>query len=315
MSSIEQKELFEQYYQIEYDYNTSSLSAGDIADIKELVRVKRNDYGIDIAPLGTGIFDMIKKLNTDIRIEQVSFEAEKIDGMLYIPRTGKERAYVILNSNKPLVNQIFTAAHEYYHYIKDYQMFRERPYICDFSLLKNVNEKKACRFAAELLLPEDALRRDINQYCRTMGIADVRAMDFSDYAAFIMVMTVNYMMPLKAIIYRLDEENYIDNIENYIDNYDFIKKLLFEIKIVGKRVQELYSTENSYIIDYSKIYQYMEKAYITGNASKEDIISDARLLSLDMSIVEEFFEQDEEENIGDDNDDDELFSIINAKRG
>lgn len=74
MSSIDHNELFEQYYQNEYDFNTASLS------------------------------------------------------------------YIILNSKKPLINQIFTAAHEYYHYIKDYQKFKEMPYICDFSMLQDVNE-------------------------------------------------------------------------------------------------------------------------------------------------------------------------------
>ena len=69
--------------------------------------------------MGTGVFNWILKENSNIRFERVAFDSEKIDGMLYVPTTGKERAYIILNSKKPLINQIFTAAHEYYHYIKD----------------------------------------------------------------------------------------------------------------------------------------------------------------------------------------------------
>ena len=49
-----------------------------------------------------------------------------------------------------------------------------------------------------------------------------------------------------------------------IHNYSFIKKVLQEIKIFGKRVAELYSTENNFIIPYSTTYQDMEKAYIKG---------------------------------------------------
>ena len=149
MSSIDNKELFEKYYQTAYDFNTASLSIDEIEAIKKLAREKRIDYAS--APIGPGVFDLIQKQSSDIRFELVSFESDKIDGMLYIPTTGKERAYIILNSNKPLVNQIFAAAHEFYHYIKDYQVFKAKPYICDFSMLKDVNEKKACRFAAELL--------------------------------------------------------------------------------------------------------------------------------------------------------------------
>ena len=132
MSSIDHNELFEQYYQNEYDFNTDALSKDEIADIKKLVREKRVDYAL--APMGTGVFNWILKQSGNIRFEMVSFDSDKIDGMLYIPTTGKERAYIILNANKPLANQIFAAAHEFYHYVKDYQRFKETPYICDFSM-------------------------------------------------------------------------------------------------------------------------------------------------------------------------------------
>lgn len=141
MTSIDNNEIFEQYYQTEYDFNTASLTLNEIAEIKRLAREKRVDYAS--APMGTGVFNLIQRQSQEIRFELVSFESEKIDGMLYIPTSGQERAYIILNSNKPLVNQVFTAAHEFYHYIKDYQVFKERPYICDFSILKDVNEKKS----------------------------------------------------------------------------------------------------------------------------------------------------------------------------
>lgn len=312
MTSIDNNELFEQYYQTEYDFNTASLTLNEIAEIKRLAREKRVDYAS--APMGTGVFNLIQRQSQEIRFELVSFESEKIDGMLYIPTSGQERAYIILNSNKPLVNQIFTAAHEFYHYIKDYQVFKERPYICDFSILKDVNEKKACRFAAELLFPEEALKREIIDYCRRLNIKEVKTLDFAQIASFIIVMTVKYQMPLKAVIYRLAEEKYIGNVKEYIENYDFIKKVLQEIKIFDKQVSELYSTDNNFIIPYSMTYQDMEKAFSTGNASKEEILRDAEILSLDMNIVNDFVSREDEVS-DDEMDDEELFSIINAKRG
>lgn len=312
MTSIDNNEIFEQYYQTEYDFNTASLTLNEIAEIKRLAREKRVDYAS--APMGTGVFNLIQRQSQEIRFELVSFELEKIDGMLYIPTSGQERAYIILNSNKPLVNQVFTAAHEFYHYIKDYQVFKERPYICDFSILKDVNEKKACRFAAELLFPEEALKREINDYCRRLNIKEVKTLDFAQIASFIIIMTVKYQMPLKAVIYRLAEEKYIGNVKEYIENYDFIKKVLQEIKIFDKQVSELYSTDNNFIIPYSMTYQDMEKAFSTGNASKEEILRDAEILSLDMNIVNDFVSREDEVS-DDEMDDEELFSIINAKRG
>lgn len=56
----------------------------------------------------------------------------------------------------------------------------------------------------------------------------------------------------------------------------------------------------------------MEKAYTAGNASRENIFEDAVRLELDMNVVNDFLTEDVE---AEDDDDDELFSMINAKRG
>ena len=299
MSSINNTDLFEQYYQNKYDYNTNSLNLNDIDEIKILVREKRVDYAQ--APIGTGIFSWILKQSKDIRFELVAFDSEKIDG--------------ILNANKPLANQIFAAAHEFYHYVKDYQKFRDKPYVCDFSMLKDVNEKKASRFAAELLLPEEALQREIKDFCKAMDFLNLKNTDFNSLASLIIYLTVKYQMPLKAVIYRLAEENYIENIDSYIENYEFIKKVLKNIQIFEKRVTELYNSDNPYVIPYSSTYQDMEKAFVTGNASRENILEDAKKLDLDMELIREMLAEDELDEIEDAEDDEELFSIINAKRG
>lgn len=312
MSSIDNNELFEQYYQNEYDFNTSSLSGETIEDIKKFVREKRVDY--NIAPMGTGIFSWILNQNSNIRFEMVKFDSDKIDGMLYIPSTGRERAYIILNSNKPLVNQIFTAAHEFYHYSKDYQKFKENPYICDFGGLKDINEMCASRFAAEFLLPEDALKREINSTVSAFHLNSFKELDFTKYAALSILLTVKYQIPLKAVIYRLFEEKYIEDINSYIVNYEFLKSAMKELTVFRERIEELYSNKNHYVITYSSIYSDMEKAYMTGNASMEDILADAKKLELDSELVNIFLEQNEtiEEDI---EDDDELFQLINEKRG
>ena len=41
-------------------------------------------------------------------------------------------------------------------------------------------------------------------------------------------------------------------------------------------------------------YQDMEKAFSTGNASKEEILRDAEILSLDMNSVNDFVSQEDE---------------------
>ncbi|MCM1534674.1 MAG: ImmA/IrrE family metallo-endopeptidase [Clostridium sp.] len=274
------------------------MAEEDIDDIKELVKEKRVNYAL--APIGTQIFEWIAEQNPNIHFELVDFASEKIDGMLYIPVTGSERAYIILNSNKPLINQIFTTAHEYYHYIKDYASVREQPYICNFGELENVNEKKASRFAAEFLLPEEALRNELKlQRKRMQGIGPEK-WSFAEYAVIAILITIKYQMPLKAVIYRLYEEGYINNVEMYIKNYDFIKSLLQELKYFYEKVDRLYSNENKYLNEKGVLYRQMKAAYITGYAARNEILEDARELGLDEEMVLEFFDDIEEDSTEDD---------------
>lgn len=306
MVSINNRELFQKYYQMEYDFNTTSLTEEDIDNIKELVREKRVNYAL--APIGEKVFDWIMEQVANIRFELVDFDSEKIDGLLYIPQSGLDKAYIVLNSKKPLINQIFAAAHEYYHYITDYARVKKEPYICNFSALENVNEKRASRFAAEFLLPEDALRNEIKTYKKRMaGPTDSRWI-FEDYAALSICLTVKYQLPLKAVIYRLYEEHYIENIDEYIQNYDFIKSVLQEIKIFEKPVQHLYGCWNDHFKANSLIYRQMKLVYDAGYASRQEIIEDAKLLELNLQLINEFF--DEIVDSDEDEDDTELIEYI-----
>lgn len=299
---VNYEELFEKYFQKKYDFDTNALSQEQVEDIKALVREKRADYAL--APMGTDIFDWILKQSKELRFELIPFDSERIDGMLYIPNARRNRAYIVLNANRPLINQIFAAAHEYYHYLRDYQKLREKPFICDLSALRDVNEKMASRFAAELLLPEEALRSELRRYCAAVKHGKPETMDFDDFAVLSILLTIRYQLPLKAVFYRLKEEGYINELDKYIDNYDFIKKALQEIEITKKRAEELYGTENKYVIPYGSTYADMENAFEAGTATREAILRDAEKLQMDMSVVHAFLEQESDEP---EDDDEELF--------
>ena len=247
MLSIDQKELFrqyfEQYYQSTYDFNTESLSSDEIAEIKKLAKEKRGDNNLE--PIGTGIYDLILKENDNIRFEKVPFESEEIDGMLYISTNEEENVYIILNSSKPLITLNFIAAHEYYHYLTDYQRIKTMPCICNFSKLKDVNEMKACRFAAELLLPEQALQSEIKDFCQLYGSENVKELDVSSVASLIVLMSLKFQIPLKAIMYRLLEEHYIDSVDEYVNNEEFINKVLQRMKIFEEMVKRMYGKRDN----------------------------------------------------------------------
>lgn len=310
MVLIDDKKIFESYYQANYDFNTSSLTEKEVDEIKILAKEKRVNYAL--APIGEDIFDFILRRSPYIRFELVNFYSENIDGMLYIPKSGQDKAYIILNSNKPFVNQIFTAAHEYYHYIKDYDSIQKKPYICHLSSLNGINEKKASRFAAELLLPEDAVKNEVGFYKKNVWSCE-KKLGFEQYAIICMMLTVDYQLPLKAVIYRLHEEGYIDNIQKYIEEYQFIKSVLLQADILKDKVKRLYSSSNTIIGKESLIYQNIETVYKNGLASREEILKDAEILKLNKDIIYSFFDHIDETD--EEQDDSDIDTIIKDKWG
>lgn len=311
MRALDDETVFKQYYQSCYDFNTSSLEEKDIDEIKLLVKEKRVNYAL--APIGEKIFDFIIEQNANLSFELVNFETDNIDGMLYIPKSGEDKAYIIINGNKPFINQIFAAAHEYYHYIRDYETIKKKPYICRLSSLLDLNEKKASRFAAELLLPEEALRAELKFFKKRFNWPDKKDFDFEEYAIISMLVTIKYQMPLKAVIYRLHEENYIDNIEKFTQDYDVIKRVLMQIEILKEQVEYLYSTENGALESGAALYQKIEMAYRNGLASRAEILMDIEKLKLNRDIIISFF--DEIDEADEDESEDEIASIIKEKWG
>jgi|LSQX01.1.fsa_nt_gb Zn-dependent peptidase ImmA (M78 family) len=310
MGSINDEKLFETYYQVNYDFNTSSLTEKEVDKIKLLAKEKRVNYAL--APIGENIFNFILKKSPNIHFELVEFDKENIDGMLYIPKSGQDKAYIILNSKKPLINQIFTATHEYYHYIEDYDSIKKEPYICHLSCLKKINEKKASRFAAELLLPDESLKNEINFYKKNVWSCK-KKLGFEQYATICMMLTVDYQIPLKAVIYRLHEEGYIENIQKYIKEYQFIKSVLLQADILKDKVNRLYSNSNTFIDKGSLIYQDIEAVYKNGLASREEIIKDAQILKLDKNIIHSFFDSIDESD--EEQDDSDLITLLKDRWG
>lgn len=311
MISVDDDKLFKRYYQGTYDFNTSSLSNLEINEIKILVKEKRVNYAL--APIGEKIFNYITDQNPNIHFELVGLDTEKIDGMLYIPQNGDDKAYIILNGKKPFINQIFAAAHEYYHYIKDYESIKKQPYICSLSSLNSKSEKKASRFAAELLLPEEALRNEIRLFKSQNDWNDKKKIAFEEYAVLSMILTIKYQLPLKAAIYRLHEDGYINNIDEFIENYDVIKSVLMQIELLKNDVELLYGCSNRRIDNGGIIYRQIEAVYKHGLASREEIIKDADRLNLNMDIIMKLFDTIEELDEEDDNS--ELINMIREKWG
>ena len=287
-SKTEFDELINYYINSEKDYSFSdTLSPEDVYNIKSLVKQKRCQYAN--APIGTEIFDFIKESEKAIDFQLISLD-KNTDAILYITNNSYNTAWIIINSKLPLVNQIFAAAHEYYHYIKDYEDVKKEPFICQFKSLQNIIEQKANRFAAELLLPTEALINEVNQFqLKLKDQNSIKEDDFISWASLSIYLTIKYEMPLKAVLFRLFEEKYISKINNFLSEYKFLKQFIIECKILKNKTEKLFSSYNP-LQDETATFSRMIIAYRKGFITREQLLEDAKTIGLDILNVEKILE-------------------------
>lgn len=281
------KEKGELFSQNRYDFDPKILDKEDIKEIKGLVKEKRVDYGI--APIGTDIFSFIRQKEPNIFFEKEQF-SNKLDALIYLPNPNKDLGFIILNSNQPLINQVFATAHEYYHYIKDLDEIRTNPRVCSLESMKNKNEQKASRFAAEFLLPDEALRINVEEWSGIFNM-DWKKNDLIHWSIFCCKVAIRYCIPLKALLYRLCEEGYINDISKYLSNYAFIKRIFNELSIrYIDKAKELMDTKNIYVEEI--MYDLIPKAYNCGYVGLETVEKDLAILGLEKDLLKQLEEND-----------------------
>lgn len=296
------KTLIDRYSMERYDFKPDLLSKDEIDEVKTLAKEKRYDYGN--APIGTNIFKLIRDKEREVYFEKDDFNSN-FDAMIYVPDRRSNLAFIILNKSKPLVNQIFATAHEYYHYLEDIEAIKNEPIICSLSESRDKREQKASRFAAEFLLPDEALRNEIKSYSQIVN-CEFSKMHIDDIAIFCYWVSINYAIPPKAVIYRLVEEKYLKEYRKLVNGYDFIKKSLQEVfRRRTSMGQELFSSENRYIDE--TMYDLVPKAYNKGYVSYDKLLKDLELLSVCIEHINIDIPK-AEENETEDDDDVELLS-------
>lgn len=296
-------ELMNSYSQSRYDFNPNTLTKKEINQIKTLAREKRADYGI--APIGKNIFDYIVSKEKKLYFEKQPFENMDLDGLIFVPPKSRDIAFIILNSNQPLLNQIFATAHEYYHFLTDIEMVSQNPHICSLSQLHKKIEQSASRFAAEFLLPDEALKIAIDDWLSSIESDDVDGAGISEITTLCYNLTMKYCLPLKAVLYRLFEEGLIksNHFKSLISNYEFIKNTFVKAKSLYKRqIEELLSNDNPYIREV--MYEMMPNAFNSGYVSLDKLENDAKILLLEVDRLDVHIDTDEEEEAND-----ELYQI------
>lgn len=142
----------------------NELTEKDIKEVKDFAveKLGRCRKGNDI--IGTQIFSILS-LYARVMYYPIGENApwgftrmsgERNDAQL-------EKPFVAINSSIPIDCQVFAAAHELYHI-----WYEQNPDILPADLLneqdKEMNEKKANRFAAEFLVDEQLLKQEIDLY-------------------------------------------------------------------------------------------------------------------------------------------------------
>lgn len=227
--------------QKQYTFGNGELSSSEIKQLKKQAKDLRGTYGVT-APIGVNIFSLMSQ-NDDIVFQLQSFKNSGVDAMIIKYSNKSSRKYIIINSDKPLINQVFAAAHEYYHYQFSFNGTTRDSFVCSFD--KNDKEEiKANRFAAEFLLSEEALKVELEEFQKFQTKFDEQPV--VKQIAFCFALVFKYAIPLKAVLYRLREEN-IFSTDFLLKHYGNIKDILLELIEEKKALVELYSKKNNYI--------------------------------------------------------------------
>ncbi len=254
--------------QSKYTFGEKELSSDEILQIKNQSKDARGRYGLN-APIGTNIFSFLEQKG-DIVFQLQDFKESELDAMIIKYSAKSQKKYIIINSDKPLINQIFAAAHEFYHYLYSFIGNSQDSIVCTFS--KNDKEEiKANRFAAEFLLPEEALKDEVNSFSKFIDGKFLNA-PIARQIVFCFYLTTKYSIPLKAVMYRLREEN-ISNTDYLLNHYEDVKQLLIDFSKSETHVKELYANKNEYITE--QLYNLVPYLYNKGrldNSTVDEII-------------------------------------------
>lgn len=254
--------------QSKYTFGEKELSSDEILQIKNQSKDARGRYGLN-APIGTNIFSFLEQKG-DIVFQLQDFKESELDAMIIKYSAKSQKKYIIINSNKPLINQIFAAAHEFYHYLYSFIGNSQDSIVCTFS--KNDKEEiKANRFAAEFLLPEEALKDEVNSFSKFIDGKFLNA-PIARQIVFCFYLITKYSIPLKAVMYRLREEN-ISNTDYLLNHYEDVKLLLLDFSKSETHVKELYANKNEYITE--QLYNLVPYLYNKGrldNSTVDEII-------------------------------------------
>lgn len=186
--------------------NGFELTKEQIEEVKQLAIQTRKDFGVYLnVPLGSDIRMILEKEN--ILLCEFPFAdaggTHTYGNITWFKSEKEAFTFIGLNTSSYYDEQIFALAHEIYHY----RTKTGKAYSPDMETEDENIEKKADRFAAELLLPADELRRLVYESFGMYEISDAAELKILRLVARLQC---EWWLPYKALIKRLNEESIID---------------------------------------------------------------------------------------------------------
>lgn len=197
-----------------------------VSVIQEFVTFKKSEKGIVNEIIRDDVFDILR---AECVVLYYALDDSQIEGCHMIkPLNGRMEQFVFINTTKAVQEQTWTAAHELGHIWKVDSYVKEK--LNQYSL---DSEDLVNRFAAELLLPKDIFKKELDDKLKEYAYKGPQM------SAEMMVRLVTYLMnyfctPYKAIIRRFIELEYVEEsseqqfLNGFKKEKDLYKRLIVE---------------------------------------------------------------------------------------
>ena len=258
--------------------NTTVLSEQQVSKIKRLAYDARKRFGVALCvPIGRDIRLLLEEQNIIIcKYPFPDTEGSHTYGNITWMKMGDDViTFIGLNTSSYYDEQIFALAHELYHFLTK----TGKAYTPERDVEDKEVEKMADRFAAELLLPEDALKEaamlsfDQNPELQHLSINRI--------IRLIARIQCEWWLPYQAIVNRLHEEGLISD-RQYDELYmvdcrsekGIYRRLL---RSIDSEISELLNKKTGTIGISSSVMEAVIKNYEDGYIGEDEFI---KLLTL-----------------------------------
>ena len=187
--------------------NNIVLSKVEVEEVKRLADETRKIFGIySDVPIANDILMLLEK--NEIILCEYPFEESQGShtdaAITWYETEDGPMTFIGLNTSLYYDEQIFALAHELYHF----RTKTGKAYITDIDDEDAITERKADRYAAELLLPQKVLE---SRVFVEFSVEDINKASKLRLLRFIARLQCEWWLPYRSIVNRLKEEEYLND--------------------------------------------------------------------------------------------------------